>query len=75
MLAGFTFVFGGFAWILFGALENKKVIGTCIAILYWFFPDNLRIFFCEGNLPRILFVTLVPYLFYFIWNFVHYKKI
>lgn len=74
VLVGFTYVFGGYAWTLFGISENKKIIGTLVSIFYWFFPDNLRIFFCEGNLPRILFVSLVPYLLYFIWKFIHHKK-
>lgn len=74
LFVGFSFIFSGYAWILIGSLENKKILGLIIAILYWFLPDNLRILFCEGNLPRIFFVLLLPYFIYFIWNFIHYKK-
>ena len=74
LLVGTTFVLGGFPWLLIGATEKKYKLGIAISILYWFLPDNLRIFFCEGNLPRILFVALLPYLLFFIWKFIRYKR-
>lgn len=73
-LAGFTFILGGFPWILFGAKEKKYTLGITMSILYWFLPDNIRIFFCEGNLSRIVFVALIPYLILFIWRFIKDKQ-
>lgn len=74
LLAGITFIVGGYAWILFGSLEDKKILGIIFSIIYWFIPDNLRIFFCEGNLPRIIFVMLFPYFLLFIWKYIKYNK-
>jgi uncharacterized membrane protein len=33
----------------------------------------MRIFFVEGNLPRMVIAIFLPYLFYFIWRFVEYR--
>lgn len=74
IFVGISYVISGYAWLLFGVSENKKIIGLFCAIFYWFLPDNLRILFCEGNLPRIMFIVLLPYLLFFIWKFVHHKK-
>lgn len=74
LFIGISYIISGYAWLLFGVSENKKTLGLFCAIFYWFLPDNLRILFCEGNLPRIMFIVLLPYLLFFIWKFIYHKK-
>ncbi|NQW18041.1 MAG: hypothetical protein HQ478_11220 [Chloroflexi bacterium] len=58
---------GALSWLLF-----KKHLGlfmaTLGAVLFLFVPDNIRVAFAEGNLPRILAASLLPLAFYFTIN-------
>ena len=44
---------GGFGWFLFGFRENRVGLSIFIGIIFFLLPDNLRVFFAEGNIPRI----------------------
>ena len=64
---------GGLSFLLF-----KKWIGWLPAIggglIYLILPDNVRIAFSEGNIPRVLASAFVPLLFYFILDFVEHPQ-
>ena len=70
----FVSVIGGIGWLLFGLRENKMGLCLVIGLLYFILPDNLRVFFSEGNIPRIFITMLLPYIFFFIHEFLVYKK-
>lgn len=63
LFIGLCFVIGGFGWLLFGIREKRIVLGTVIGIIYFFLPDNMRVCFSEGNVPRIFITALMPYVF------------
>ncbi len=69
-----AFVVGGAGWLLWGRAYNRMALCTFLAVAWFFLPDNVRVFFVEGNLPRMMITMLLPYLFYFIWRFVEYRK-
>ncbi|MDD3200325.1 MAG: 6-pyruvoyl-tetrahydropterin synthase-related protein [Eubacteriales bacterium] len=73
LFTGFAVVAGGIGWLLWGAAYHRMTLCTFIACLWFFLPDNMRVFFVEGNLPRMVIAILLPYLFYFIWRFVEYR--
>ncbi len=56
---------GGLTWLLY-----RRWIGWLPAItggvLFVFLPDNLRVAFAEGNLPRALATALLPLAFFFL---------
>ncbi len=66
----FSIVVGGFGWILWARIYNRAFFCTFLGVLWFFMPDNIRVFFVEGNLPRMTIAILLPYLFYFIWRYV-----
>lgn len=75
------FVFGGvvyfinmMGWLLLGRCEKRMHVAFVLGNLYFFCPDNVRVFLGEGNIPRILIASLIPYAFYFTWEILHYKK-
>lgn len=75
------FVFGGvvyfinmMGWLLFGRCEKRMPVAFLLGNLYFFCPDNIRVFLGEGNIPRIFIASLLPYAFYFTWEILHYKK-
>src|SRR5665647_741111 len=61
---------GGIPWIIMGAKTNRTALGTAIAVLWFFMPDNIRVFLNEGNLPRMLAIVLIPYLILFLWQYI-----
>ncbi len=69
----FAFVVGGIGWLLWGLKYNRMLLCTFLGAIWFFLPDNMRIFFVEGNLPRMTIAIILPYLFYFIWRFVEYR--
>lgn len=71
---GIVFFIGGFGWLIWGIKEKKILLSTILAVLWFFLPENIRILLFEGNLPRVVITMFVPYLFYFMWQFVNYKK-
>lgn len=67
LFALFSYVFGGFAFVLWGISSKRMLLCTIFGALWFFFPENFRVYFCEGNLPRMVTTILIPYLIYFIW--------
>lgn len=74
ILAGVLFFFGGLPWVIWGNLENRRVLGTVFGFLWFFMPETVRIYFCAGNLPQMVTTTIVPYIILFLWLFVRKKK-
>lgn len=73
LFTAFAVVVGGIGWLLWGVTYNRMALCTFLAGLWFFLPDNIRVFFVEGNLPRMVIAMLLPYLFYFIWRFVDHR--
>jgi len=73
LFVAFAIVVGGTGWLLWGRTYNRMTLCTFLAVLWFFLPDNMRVFFVEGNLPRMVIAMLLPYLFYFIWRFVEHR--
>lgn len=71
---GLSVFFSGIPWIIIGAKEKRTALGTSIALLWFFMPDNIRVFLNEGNLPRMLAIVVVPYLVYFLWSYIRQGK-
>lgn len=62
-----TALVGGVSVLLF-APRIGLVWATAAGVFFVFFPDNLRVAFAEGNLPRIVSTALLPAAFYFLVN-------
>lgn len=71
---GASFFIGGFGWLLWGIKSKRIFIALIIGIVWFFLPENLRILFFEGNIPRVVITSLIPYLFFFLWEFVEHEK-
>lgn len=73
VFAGLTFFVAYLGFVLISRRERKGIF-VLIGILYWFLPDNLRVFFGEGNLSRVMVYGLLPLFFYFYTDLVEYKR-
>ncbi len=74
LFAGSVFFFGGIPFLLLGKALNRPYMGAFCAILWFLIPDNIRVFFCEGNLPRTITAVMIPYVVYFVWSYVRRGK-
>ncbi|MBR1931334.1 MAG: hypothetical protein IJ833_07700 [Lachnospiraceae bacterium] len=75
IFVGFVYALNMLGWMLFGKREQRLGMAFLVGNLYFFCPDNLRVLFAEGNLPRILITSLVPFVFYFVWEVIHYERL
>lgn len=62
-----TALFGGISVLLF-APRIGLGWATVGGVFFVMFPDNVRVAFAEGNLPRIIATALLPAAFYFLVN-------
>jgi uncharacterized membrane protein len=71
-VAGNMFIFLTSAAGALGFLLFSRRIGLVPALMagvfFLLFPDNLRVAYAEGNLPRLLASAFVPYTTYFVVN-------
>lgn len=74
LFAGVSLFFGGIPFILMGKRGEKPWMGLSFALLWFFMPENFRVFFCEGNLPRMLTSIVIPYLIYYFWIYIREGK-
>lgn len=69
-----SYSIGGIGWVLFGRKLGRPLLGAFFGIAWFILPENLRVFFGEGNLPRMFVAMILPYLFYSLWQFVCYRR-
>ena len=68
------FFVGAVGWLLWGIKYNRIFISMIFGILWFFMPDNLRVLFGEGNIPRVVITTIFPYFLFFFWMFIEERK-
>lgn len=71
---GALIVIGGCGWLLFGYRYKRIGLATILGLMWFYFPENIRVVVQEGNLPRGLINALFPFFFYFLWRLVEEKN-
>lgn len=74
LYVGMIFFLGGCGWLLFGREYNRVGFSALAGALWFFAPDNMMVLFGSGNLPRALVAALLPYLLFFVWQFIDAKR-
>ncbi|MFT3951451.1 MAG: 6-pyruvoyl-tetrahydropterin synthase-related protein [Oscillospiraceae bacterium] len=69
-----SFTVGAAGWLLLARRLGRPVLGLFLALAWFCLPDNLRVFFSEGNYPRMFVTMLLPMLFYCMWMLVCYRR-
>lgn len=69
-----SFTIGGTGWLMFGKKLGRPFLGAFFGLTWFIFPDNLRVFFGEGNMPRMFITMLLPFILYVLWQFVCYRR-
>jgi uncharacterized membrane protein len=71
---GIYIFFAGLPFLAMGKKLERPVMGISLALLWFFMPENVRVFMNEGNLPRMVTAFIFPYLVYFIWRYLREKR-
>ncbi|SHO50243.1 6-pyruvoyl-tetrahydropterin synthase-related protein [Anaerocolumna xylanovorans] len=69
LFTGLIYIAGSLGWMLSGLRYNRMGLAFLLGILWFFQPENMAVFFEGGNLPRALIAAILPYLVYFMWNY------
>lgn len=69
-----SFIVGASGWLLWGAKTGRNNFALALALIWFFMPDNARVMFSEGNIPRVVVTNIFPFLLYDIWNYVEHNK-
>ena len=75
VFAGVVYLINMVGWFLLGKREDRLGLAFLVGNLYFFCPDNFRIFIAEGNIPRIFITSLLPFVFCYVWEIIHYKNL
>ena len=75
LFAGFVYLLNMLGWLLLGKRENRLGLAFLTGNLFFFCPDNIRIFIAEGNIPRVFITSLLPFAFWLVWEIIHYNKL
>ena len=59
---GFIFVLGALGWLWTGCRINRVHMGMFVGVIWFFLPENMKVLFYDGNLPRALINALLPYM-------------
>ena len=70
----FILVLGGIGWIKFGIQENRLLISVAMAAIYMVLPDNMRVFFDAGNVPRMMAAMIIPWIFYYVSDYLYHDN-
>lgn len=62
IFVGIIYVVGSIPFIILGKSKGNIYLGTIIGIIYFILPDNYRLLFAEGNLPRVVVSMIFPYM-------------
>ena len=61
---GVLYYLGALAWSRIGTGMDRPLLGGFLGLIWFFLPNHLYICFVEGNLPKMLAIVLLPWLFY-----------
>lgn len=71
---GLLFILGAVGWLAFGRRLNRIHMGMFVGVIWFFLPENMKVIFYDGNMPRALINALLPFMICFIWDLLKQKK-
>lgn len=69
-----VFFVGAVGWLLLGIKLNRIGFATFIGVVWFFLPENMRLIILDGNLPRVVINTAMPFVLLAVWNVVEEKR-
>ena len=72
--AGAVYFINMMGWLLIGKRQARLGFAFVLGNLFFFCPDNIRVFIAEGDISRIFIASLLPYAFYYTWEILYYRN-
>ncbi len=69
-----VFFVGAMGWLLLGIKLNRVGLSVFVGVIWFFLPENMRLIILDGNLPRVVINTAMPFLLLAVWNVVGEKR-
>ncbi|MGN1083701.1 MAG: 6-pyruvoyl-tetrahydropterin synthase-related protein, partial [Lachnospiraceae bacterium] len=69
-----VFLIGAIGWLLLGVKLNRIGLSVFVGIIWFFLPENMRLIILDGNLPRVVINTAMPFLLLAVWNVIEEKR-
>lgn len=61
-------------WLRFGWHYHRIPLSIFMGVIWFFMPENLRVFFASGNMPRGLVAAVLPWFMFAVVRFLEYAK-
>ncbi len=74
LFVGLVFLIGAIGWLLLGVKLDRIGLSVFIGVAWFFLPENMRLIILDGNLPRVVINTTLPFLLLFVVKLVQDKK-
>lgn len=74
LFIGVLIVISMAGWLRFGWHYERIPLSVFMGVIWFFMPENLRVFFASGNLPRGLVAALLPWFMFAVVRFLEYAK-
>lgn len=71
---GLLFVVGAIGWMMFGYRLDRWWLGVFVGAIWFFLPENMKVIFYDGNMPRALINAFSPLMICFIYDLAKQKK-
>ncbi len=71
---GLLFVIGALGWLMFGRRLSRIGMGLFVGCIWFFLPENMKVIFYDGNMPRALINALLPWMICFVYDLIEEKK-
>lgn len=68
------FFLGAIVWFVIGRIMDRPFLGTIIAVLWFFVPNNLYALFGMGDLSRALCMVFLPIFFFSVYQYLNIGK-
>ena len=69
-----VFFVGAMGWLLLGVKLNRVGLSVFVGVIWFFLPENMRLIILDGNLPRVVINTAMPFLLLAVWNVIEEKR-
>ena len=74
LFVGVLFCIGAAGFLMFGIRYNRIALSVYLGAAWFLLPDNMRVLFAEGNLPRAVVAAFLPFLLFAIWQFLEEQR-
>ena len=75
LYTGALFVIGALGFMAFGKRLDRWWLGVFVGVLWFFLPENMKVIFYDGNMPRALINALTPWLICYIYDLIKKRNV